>query len=502
MVALPIIGLGVAALAPPPDPFGGPPPRAADVLSLPLVGGTFALGAAVAMLATLVGTWLAWVEARTTYAGRQLLALLGLLPLAIPSYVLAATIATTLGPGGWLGKPLGMPPFSGPATAVLVLTLATAPYVQLVVGAALGRISAAEEEAARVLGASASRVFRVVVLPRIRPAIALSGLIAALYAISDFGAVAVLDVQVLTWRLYEAVRTQDLGRAAWMGMALLALVAPLLFASAMSRGASISQTVANPRSPARTPLPPSLLLLTYLLHAAVVGLGVVLPLTSLAGWVWVGIERGETFAPLLQPVLDTLFAAGLGAALTVVAALPLTRVGRVREQAVYLTSALPGVLLAFGLMLSTLTLTRSVGGGRTMYAALLGSGGLLFLGYVARFLAEVYGPLRTAVEQLDPRQRESAQVLGASTATWAGRIALPALAPGVGAAYAIAFLAILKELPMTLLLGGATGLHTLAFRVWDRYSESMWHDAGASGLVLVILALAMLGLTLRWRRHA
>ena len=55
----------------------------------------------------------------------------------------------------------------------------------------------------------------------------------------------------------------------------------------------------------------------------------------------------------------------------------------------------------------------------------------------------------------------------------------------------VVFLAILKELPITLLLGGATGAKPLAFRIWDRYSEALWHDAGLSGLILLMLALTI-----------
>ena len=513
LVLLPLLGLAVAAIDPPPDPFGGPPPSPSDVLSGGLLGITIALGLAVTALSVALGGWLAWMEARTDYPGRAPLNVLGLLPMAVPSYVLAATVATTLGPGGWIGAPLGLPVFSGFWGATLVLVVATAPYVQLVVGAALGRLSASEEEAARTLGASPGRILRVVILPRVRPALVLSGLIAMLYAVSDFGAVAVLDVPVLTWRLYEAVRTQDLGRAAWMGIALLVIILPVFVATAFLRGDSAAGTVANPRAPRRTAPSPPALAFTYGVHVLVIGVGVLIPTLTLGGWIVEGMQRGETFAPLWKPLRDSVLAAGVGAGLTVLfAGFVAHRTGgraersggvaqRSWEQAVYLTSALPGVLLAFGLILSALAITRAVGGGREMYGAVLGSGALLFIGYVTRFLAEVYGPLKTAFEQLDPRQRESARALGASTWTWFVRVGAPAVAPGAAAAFSIGFLAILKELPITLMLGGATGLSTLAFRVWDRYSESLWHDAGLAGLVLIGLALAVLTLTLRWRRH-
>jgi ABC-type Fe3+ transport system permease subunit len=66
----------------------------------------------------------------------------------------------------------------------------------------------------------------------------------------------------------------------------------------------------------------------------------------------------------------------------------------------------------------------------------------------------------------------------------------------------IVFLACIKELPITLLLGGSTGFKTLAFRTWDRYNEALWHDAGVSGLSLLLVALLMTIITLQWKRNA
>ena len=72
------------------------------------------------------------------------------------------------------------------------------------------------------------------------------------------------------------------------------------------------------------------------------------------------------------------------------------------EQATYLTSALPGILVGFGLMLAALAASRATGGAG-LYRALLGGGVLLFLGYALRFVAEAYGPLKTTFLQLDSR---------------------------------------------------------------------------------------------------
>ncbi|MEC7949416.1 MAG: ABC transporter permease subunit [Myxococcota bacterium] len=508
---LPLLGLGMAAIDPPTDPLVGAAPDLATLVRrsrvLELAFRSIGLGLTVGAGALGLGTALAWAEQRLEYPGRRALGVMSLLPLAVPSYVLASTVATALGPAGWLGGPLGLSRPRGLLAASLVLVLVTAPYVQLVVGAALCRSSAAEEEAARTLGASPARVFVEVVLPRLRPSLAYAVLIALLYAVSDFGAVAVLDVPVLTWRLYEAVQHQALDRAALLGGGLVLATVPFFAVARLLRGQEPGRGVANPRRPARRRPGPTGLALTYGAHGLVIGLGVAVPVFTMAGWVLEGLRRGLPFATPWDALGHTAGLALVGSVLTVLIAFApaaLTRVGRtgiLMEQAIYLTSALPGVLVAFGLMLVALTASRALGGGG-LYAALLSGGGLLLLGYALRFVAEVFGPLRSAVLGLDPRQRETARVLGATWATWARRIAAPALAPGLGAALVVGFVAILKELPVTLLLGGATGLTPLAFRVWDRYNEALHHDAGVAGLLLVGLTLSGVGLTLRWRRHA
>ena len=513
LVVSPLVGLLVGLIDPPPDPFGMPPASLAALMAqsraVELLRNSLVLSVAVSVAAVLAGGWLAWAEQRLDYPGRRWLSTLSLMPLASPSYLVAATVAAVLSPGGLIGDALGLPRLSGLWVATLVLAVVCAPYVQLLVGAALARGAAAEEEAARVLGASPLRAAMVAVLPRLRPAIALSALICLLYAISDFGAVAVLDCPVLTWRLYEAVKGQQLPQATLLGLAVVAVTLPLFVLGRVIHGAEQHRGTANPRPPARRRPGPAALTGTYLLHGLVIGVGVLVPVLTMGGWVWEGLSRGLVFASPGLAVRDTLLAAGVGALLTgLLACSPAWIAARDRravavpvEQATLLTSALPGVLLALGLVLVSLQLSRSFSNGRAVYAALTGSGALLMAGYAVRFLAEGFAALKTAVLQLDPRQEESARVLGASRARWLGRVALPALAPGVAASGLLLFLAILKELPVTLLLGGAVGLRTLAFRVWDRYNEALWHDAGLAGLILLSLSLAVVVATLRWRRH-
>jgi len=511
LVLSPLLGLTIGLVDPPPDPLGAPAASFGTLLgrshAVALLGSSVALAVGVAVLALLAGAWLAWAEQRLRYPGRRVLAVVSLLPLATPSYVAAATFAQSMGPGGWVGGPLGLPRMTGLGVAVFVLAVVCVPYVHLLVGAALARTSAAEEEAARALGAGAWRVAWTVVFPRVRAALALSALLCLLYAISDFGAVAVLDAPVLTWRLYGAVKGQELAQATLLGAAVLGVTVPLFALARVLHGARQAGTVANPRLPARRQPGAAALAATYATHAVVIGAGVVLPVVTLVQWVGVGLRRDLVFASPWTVTAESVAVAAIGAVVTgALAWAPAWVAARDRrwggwvEQATLLTSALPGVLLALGLVLVALAASRTVGDGRAVYAALTGSGVLLLAGYAVRFLAEGFAALKTAVLQIDRRQEESALALGVGRALFLRRVGLPAMAPGVAAASLLLFLAVLKELPVTLLLGGAVGVQTLAFRVWDRYSEAMWHDAGVAALLLEVVALAVVLATLRWRR--
>jgi iron(III) transport system permease protein len=514
LVLVPLLGLLNAIIDRPADPFSGETPTLEQLIHGARVWNlllhSVLLAVVVAVGSVLAGGWMAWVEYRTHFKGHRWITLLALLPMAMPSYIVAASVRSALSPGGWIGDAFGLPQMTGSIIASLVLIAVTAPLSQLIIGAALQRCSAAEEEAARSLGASPWRVFTSITMPHLRSAIGFSGLIALLYAISDFGAVAVLDMPVLTWRLYSAVEGQEVAKAAVLGAALLLATLPLFVVSRWVRGEFNAHSVANPRQVAPRPLTALPFSISILILMLTVGLGLVIPILTLGSWVAEGLSRNLEFVNPISSVVDTLFAAILGAFVTLLfawfpawaVALKQRKKQRagILEDATYVTSALPGVLLALGLMAAALQVTKHLPAGA--YASLLGTGLLLMLGYSTRFVAEVFAPLRVAFLSLDPRQEESARVLGASTWKRWRKVTLPALAPGLAVAWVIGFNAIVKELPVTLLLGGATGLRTLSFRVWDRYNESLWHDAGLAGLLLVALALGSVLMTLSWRRHA
>ena len=495
----PLFGMLAILLYPPPDPFGGTAPTFTELFvrsrTLFLVANSIALSVSVAFLATVLGGWLAWTEHRCSYTGKAFLQTSGLLVLATPSYILAATLSSR-----W--ETLFSSSFQGFFAAVICLTLVCTPYAQLTISAALARISGTEEEAALTLGATSFRAFQVGIWPQIRSSISFSFLISFLYAISDFGAVATLDTPVLTWQLYEAVRTQDLARASLLGVGTLLVTIPIFLWVNRLQGSQQRNHLANPRKVMPLTLSPTALFLTYTIHFSVLLLGLLLPVIELGSWIVDGYIRQQAFLSQWDAIWGSVLLSTLGALLTIALTIAPAWLSVYRSSiyktTTYLASALPGVLLAFGLMVSCLQITKFTGG----YSIILSSGVLLFLGYAMRFMAESFGPIASSIVQFNPRLTETAQTLGSYPHPWFRKVLLPHLNPSVLRSFLIVFLACLKELPITLLLGGATGYKTLAFRTWDRYNEALWHDAGVSGIILLMIALPMTIFTLRWKQHA
>ena len=492
LALLPIIGLGLAWVTPP--ALFAPPPLGFERL-LPLIGRTLALALVVALGATVLGTWIAWVGAMSKYRGRHLAVIASLLPLAVPSYVLATVTREVLAPQGAIGGLLGL---QGAATgfwpAALVLTLACAPYVQLMVAATLSRIPSAELEAARSLGASPWRCFKAVFLPRLRPAWALSSLIVILYVVADFGAVAILDCEVLTWELYKASGSRD---AVVIAFATMACVIPLVAAVRLLHGESVDEVTLIRADHRRRALRSGEKALTWALHALVIGWGALLPTLMLAQWVIQGVSQEVSFAPLWASAGWTALYATCGATVTLGLALaPAYLSARKRGSAwishgVHLTSSLPGVLVGVGLLHLILALRRHLPTGElALWSGLEAIGVFLILAYAMRFLAMAHDALEPAMTRLDPRLTEAARSLGAQRARRLWRVELPQVLPGLRAAWILIFLAIAKELPLTLLLT-PLGQHTLAYRLFDAQQEGSTPDVGLAGLCLLAIAALM-----------
>jgi iron(III) transport system permease protein len=191
-----------------------------EVFEVALRGKTLAvLVNSVVLAAVVTAAWvavavpLAWLTGRTDLPMRRAWAVLAALPLVIPSYVGGFVMVSIFGPKGFAQEslaPLGverLPEIYGLPGAALALTLFSYPYVFLTVRGALRGMDPALEEASRGLGSGGWTTFLRVTLPQLWPAIVAGALLVALYSLSDFGAVSLLQFDSFSREIYTQYRS-------------------------------------------------------------------------------------------------------------------------------------------------------------------------------------------------------------------------------------------------------------------------------------------------------
>ncbi|MFZ5825161.1 MAG: ABC transporter permease, partial [Bacillota bacterium] len=419
-----------------------------------LMARTFALTAGTTLLAVAFALPLAWLVHRTDLPGRRWLTWIGALPLVFPPYVGAFVYITLVGPAL----------YSLPG-AMFILALFTYPYIYLLAGSALRGSNQSLEDAARSAGLSQGQVFWRVTLPLLRPALVAGALLVILYALSDFGSVAMLRVETFTAAIYLQIRGRfDRSAAAVLSLVLVLLtVGILLFEEAMKRqGARYYQTTGHWR-----PIRPVALgrwrwaatLFAWGVAFASVGL----PLGMLLAWSVEGLAERGLSAKMLSYASNSLIGAGGAATLASLLAFPVAYLAARHRSALsqalfrlaYVGYSLPGIVVALA---ATFLFHRFLG-------PLYGTVWALLTAYVIRFLPQSMGALHSGLGALSPNLEDAGRSLGLTSGQVLRKITLPLIAPSLVTGWALVFLNVLKELPATLLMRPA-GFDTLAVRVW------------------------------------
>ncbi|WP_201740509.1 ABC transporter permease [Paracoccus aeridis] len=156
--------------------------------------------AGVGALTAVIGTSMAWLVTAYDFRGRRMLEWALLLPLAVPTYIVAYTYLDLLHPLGSfqslvrtiLGydspRAFRLPDIRSMTGAVLLLSLVLYPYVYLPTRAMFMTQAANLIEVARTLGTSRRLIFRRVALPLARPAISVGVSLPLMETLNDIGA--------------------------------------------------------------------------------------------------------------------------------------------------------------------------------------------------------------------------------------------------------------------------------------------------------------------------
>ena len=482
-------------------------PRAMTETALILAG--------VGVVTLAIGTVTAWIVTMYRFPGRELVDRLLVLPLAIPTYIVAYCYVEILGSDGPLrsalhalapGIPLRdiwLPDVRTLTGAVLVISLVLYPYVYLAARASFVQQSVCALEVARTLGRTPFGAFWGVGLPLARPALAAGVTLALMECLNDLGAMQYLGIETLTVSIYTTwLQRSNLAGAAQLALVMLAFVGMLFAAERYARGhAHYHHTTGRYRA-----IPFSevggwrgyglavVCALPFLLGFMAPAL--VLARNAAATW------RDALGAGFWQALANSLTLAVTTAAVAVLLALILAYARRVvpsafNRPAVALTGlgyAIPGTVLALGLMIPLAGLDNFGDGlarqwrGRSTGLILSGSLFAIVLALTVRFLAISLGSIEAGLERISPNLDAAARTLGETALSALRRVHLPLLLPALATAALLVFVDAMKELPATLLLR-PFNFETLSTHVYALASLEQVEAASVGAVAIVLVGL-------------
>ncbi|MCV6905099.1 MAG: iron ABC transporter permease [Achromobacter xylosoxidans] len=476
---------------------------------------TAVLLAGVGVLVTLLGTGSAWLVTAYEFPSRRALTWALLLPLAVPTYIIAFAYLDLLHPIGpiqsgiraLLGydspRQFRLPDLRSIYGAIFVLGFVLYPYVYLSTRVMFMTQAASLLEAARTLGAGRYAVFFRVALPLARPAIVVGVSLALLETLNDIGASEFLGVQTLTVSVYTTwVTRSDLAGAAQIALTMLAIVIGLIL---LERHGRKRQRYANTQR--MRPMQPRRLHGAAALLAAVLGwipvvIGFVAPALYLIVETYKRLHLvGGVSSQLLNGLGNTLIVAFSATIVTLVCGLVVAWAGRtLRESAGFnpgracarvasLGYAVPGTVLAIGLLTPFVwidTAVAKVFGGSGLF--LMGSMAALVCAYAIRFLAISTGALEAGLARIPPSLEQASRLLGESSAGTLRRVHLPLLRPALAASALLVFVDAMKELPATLLLR-PMNFDTLATWLYAEAARGTYEEGAVAALAIVLAGL-------------
>jgi iron(III) transport system permease protein len=437
---------------------------------------TAKLTVAVTALCAVIGTGAAWLVERTELPGRQIWAVLLVVPLAIPDFVISF---------GWASLSTQISGFRG---AVLVMTLSVYPLVYLPVASSFRNADPAQEEVARSLGVSRTRTFWTITLGQARTAILGGCLLVTMVLLAEYGALDIMAYPTLTVEIFSELTSNfSVASASALSLVLVLVGLVVLAGESLVRGrarVSRSDRMAQRRMVRHRlgwATVPVLLIL-----AAIVGLALGVPVGSAVHW-W--IESRGSGLPGVSILSATWHTAGYSAAAAAVATLAALPVGilavrhdgrirRLLERSTYLVLAMPGVVIALSLSYFSERYANDV---------LYQSAPMLVLAYAILFFPLALVGVRSSVAQAPVGLEDVARSLGLSRPAVLWRVTRPLVGPGLAAAFCLVFLSAVTELTATLLLV-PTGVQTLATQFWNYQQNLAWGQAAPFALMMIGVA--------------
>lgn len=452
---------------------------------------TVIIGLGATAIACAVGVPLAWFFARTNMPGRGFLEKLSTIPIFIPPFVGAIAWILLAAPRigtfnlpfrmSGIGEPFNVYTLTGIAW---VIGIYLAPYVMMIVAAALRSMDPSLEEAAQVSGLSRMRTATTVTLPLVAPAILSGAVLAFVITIGLFGTPVVIgwarQLYFVTSRIYLA--SQEVPPALGV-MAILACYLILLsfLATMLQRWVLKGRSFITVSGKGFRTRPVRLGNMRFLAAGfvwlycflTIIAPILVLVAAAFSTFTWSGRFTMTNFEylwtsedvrdTLRNSLLISLIAATISTAIGIAIswATQRTRIPH-RQLLEYLTMlpvAVPGIAFGVGVALFWMRMPIAVYG--TLW--------IIVLAFVGRFTGYAVRSVSSSIVQVHPELEESARIAGYGWARTFMHITLPLIRPSIVASWMLLFSIFITELSMVILLYTADTrtFSVLSFEIWN-----------------------------------
>ncbi|RKL67318.1 iron ABC transporter [Salipaludibacillus neizhouensis] len=472
---------------------------------------TFVMIVLLGILTIVIGVSLAWLVSAYDFPMKGFLKWGLILPLSIPPYIGAyayhgllnytGIIQTTL--RNSFGIQVNQKYFDimNIPGAVFIFTVFLFPYVYMITRAFLVKQSASIIENARLLGSGSVEIFFRIVLPISRVAIVGGGSLVILEFLNDYGVVKYFGIQTLSTAIFQTwFGLGDLESAIKLAGTLMAIVVFLLLMEKIMRGRKkYSSTTTKVR-----PLKPIKLTgwkagLTTFYCGSVFMLAFIIPFSQLVMWVFMAYDAvlNKDFIKLIW---NSVFVASIGAIAIVIIALIIgnfTRLSngffsRISAKVVILGYSIPGAVIAIGVLILFIGMDKTLSAfysliGMNQTLVLSTSLILLCFAYVIRFLAIGYNSIEAGYEKNGNHFTEASRMLGMTMTQTFFKVDLKLIKGAVISAFILAWVEIIKELPLTLILR-PFNFETLATKAFQYAGNEMVQEAAIPSLIIVMIS--------------
>lgn len=472
---------------------------------------TFILMLGVGFTTFFIGVTLAWLICKYDFFMRNVLEWALLLPLALPSYIVAYCYTDFFEYSGFLQTSIRelfnfnspndyfFPEIRSLGGAIFVISFVLYPYIYLITKVAFKSTPSSLFELAELNG---KNQFYYVALPLAKPAIIAGLSLVLMETVSDFGTVDFFAVETITLGIFNL----------WLGMNNLAgasqlaligfffIMILLAFELSARKKQKFNDTKIRGYNGLNQKIPIHQNIFIFFICVIPIIFGFIIPVLIL-------LENSISYFDIqnlynLILITKNSFFISFVATVIIILTTILLTIG-LKFQGFkglgFLSTiagigyAFPGVILALGSLFFVSSLETSLNAlllflDINLNLVFIGSFYILIFTYVCRFNAVAFGAINSGINRLPPNMVEASLTLGNSFWYSLKKVLYPIIKPSILTAAILTFVDIVKELPITLLLR-PLNFETLATYVYQFASDEMLGRASAAALIIVLIGL-------------